>query len=143
MTLWIACWGCIAAEPADSSDASGAAGNPPAAATNAAPPEKVAEFAPRWAQNPPKYFIRWRKELTPETIEHELAELAKSLFDKAVQFDEPVVKTLQKNVSPENVQDPAFLNALQAIMRKRRVPPDIIGSLFESGQAAPETGAFL
>jgi hypothetical protein len=42
LTLLLLVRGSIVAEAADSLDASGAAGNPPAAATNAAPPEKVA-----------------------------------------------------------------------------------------------------
>jgi hypothetical protein len=42
LTLLLLACGSIAAEAADSADAPAAAGNPPAAATNAAPPEKVA-----------------------------------------------------------------------------------------------------
>jgi hypothetical protein len=53
------------------------------------------------------------------------------------------VKVLYKNVAPENIQDPAFLEVLKNIMIRRRVPPAIIASLFESGQAAPETGTFM
>jgi hypothetical protein len=53
------------------------------------------------------------------------------------------VKVLYKNVAPENIQDRAFLDVLKNIMIKRRVPPAIIASLFESGQAAPEAGAFM
>jgi hypothetical protein len=53
------------------------------------------------------------------------------------------VKILYKNVAPENLRERAFLEVMRGIMLKRRVPRDIIDSLFESGQAAPETGAFL
>jgi hypothetical protein len=69
--------------------------------------------------------------------------LAKEVFDNAVSFDAPVIKILYKNVAPENIQDPAFLEPLKHIMLKRRVPREIIDSLFQSGEAAPETGAFL
>jgi hypothetical protein len=58
-------------------------------------------------------------------------------------FDAPAVKILYKNVAPENIRDGRFLDAPKRIMLKRRVPQAIIESLFESGQAAPETGAFL
>jgi hypothetical protein len=54
-----------------------------------------------------------------------------------------VVKILYKNVAPENLRDGTFLEVLKTIMVKRRVPREIINSLFESGQAAPETGTFV
>jgi hypothetical protein len=82
-------------------------------------------------------------EPTPEKIRAELQKLAQELFQSAITFDPPVVKILYKNVGPENIRDERFLDALKRIMLKRRVPTAIIESLFESGQAAPETGAFL
>jgi hypothetical protein len=68
---------------------------------------------------------------------------AEALFERAITFDAPLVKILYKNVAPENIRDKRFLDSLEAIMLKRRVPQAIIDSLFESGQAAPEAGAFL
>ena len=53
------------------------------------------------------------------------------------------MKVLYKNVAPENIQDGAFLEVLKNIMVRKRVPQAIIESLFKSGQAAPETGAFV
>jgi len=103
----------------------------------------VDEFSRRWEQNPPKHFARWGIEATPEKIRGELQRLAQELFKSAITFDAPVVKILYKNVAPENIRDNRFLEALKSIMLKRRVPQAIIESLFESGQAAPETGAFL
>lgn len=103
----------------------------------------VDEFSPRWEQNPPKHFSRWGIETTPEKIKTELQRLAKEIFDGAVLFDAPVVKILYKNVAPENLRDSAFLEVLKTIMLKRRVPREIIDSLFESGQVVPETGTFL
>jgi hypothetical protein len=103
----------------------------------------VDEFSPRWEQNPPKHFARWGIEATPDKIAAELQRLAQEIFESAVSFDAPVVKILYKNVAPENLRESAFLEVLRTIMLKRRVPHAIIDSLFESGQAAPETGAFL
>jgi hypothetical protein len=103
----------------------------------------VDEFSRRWEQNPPKHFARWGIEATPEKIRGELQRLAQELFKNAITFDAPVVKILYKNVVPENIRDNRFLEALKSIMLKRRVPEAIIESLFESGQAAPETGVFL
>lgn len=103
----------------------------------------VEEFTRRWEQNPPKHFARWGIEPTPEKIKAELQKLAQELFQSAITFDAPAVKILCKNVAPENIRDKRFLDALRKIMLKRRVPQAIIESLFESGQAAPETGAFL
>jgi hypothetical protein len=103
----------------------------------------VYEFSRRWEQNPPKHFVRWGIEATPEKIRGELQRLAQELFKSAITFDAPVVKILYKNVAPENIRDNRFLEALKSIMLKKRVPQAIIESLFESGMAAPETGAFL
>lgn len=100
----------------------------------------VDEFMPRWRQNPPKYFERWGVDSTDDNFRIELRKFAEEIFDNAVSFEPPVVRTLYKNVSPENVDDNNFLDALRQIMRKRRVPQHIIDSLFESGRAAPERG---
>jgi hypothetical protein len=103
----------------------------------------VDEFSSRWEKNPPKHFERWRINATPEKIKAELRQLAQQIFEDAISFDLPVVKILYKNVAPENLRDGTFLKALKKIMLKRRVPRETIDFLFESGQAAPETGAFL
>ena len=103
----------------------------------------VDEFSPRWKENTPEYFARWGIKATPEKIKEELQRLAQQLFESAISFDTPVVKILYKGVSPENLRDRAFLEVLETIMHKRRVPREIIDSLFESGQAVPETGTFL
>jgi len=87
--------------------------------------------------------IRAPDEPSPETIRIELQRLAKEIFDSAVAFDCPVAKILYKNVAPENVRGGSFLETLNKIMVARRVPREIIDSLFESSHAAPETGAFL
>jgi hypothetical protein len=103
----------------------------------------IDEFSQRWLQNPPKHFARWGIEPTPDKIRTELQKLARELFESAVTFDPPVVKILYKNIAPENIREARFLDELKRIMLKRRVPQSIIESLFESGQVAPEAGAFL
>jgi hypothetical protein len=103
----------------------------------------VDEFSRRWEQHPPKHFARWGIEPTPEKIGADLQKVAQELFQSAITFDPPVVKILYKNVAPENIRDKRFLDELKRIMLRRRVPQSIIDSLFESGAAAPETGAFL
>jgi hypothetical protein len=103
----------------------------------------VDEFSSRWEQNPPKHFERWGIDATRENIRDELQRLAQEIFESAISFDEPKVKILYKNVAPENLRESAFLDVLKNIMLKRRVPREIIDSLFESGQAVPEAGAFL
>jgi hypothetical protein len=103
----------------------------------------VGEFSDRWKRTPPKHFARWGTEPTSENIRAALQPLARKLFERAITFDAPLVKILYKNVAPENIRDKRFLDALKAIMLNRRVPQAIIDSLFESGQAAPEAGAFL
>ena len=54
-----------------------------------------------------------------------------------------MVKIVYKNVAPENVRSSSFLETLKRTMITKRVPREIIYSLFESGQAAPEAGSFL
>lgn len=103
----------------------------------------IDEFSKRWEQSPPKYFARWDIKPTAEKIAAELQRLAQEIFEEAVTFDKPVVRIVPKNVAPENIRDSAFLDALKSVMLKKRVPRNIIDSLFEAGQAAPETGAFL
>ena len=103
----------------------------------------VGEFAPKWEQKPPRHFSRWGIEPTLQNIKVELARFAQEIFESAISFDEPKVKVLYKNVAPENVRDSAFVEVLKNIMVRRRVPRTIIASLFESGQAAPVTGAFM
>ena len=103
----------------------------------------VDEFSGRWAQNPPKRFAHYDIEPTPERIEIELQQLANEIFDSAITFEAPVVKIVYKNVAPENVRSSSFLETLKRTMITKRVPREIIYSLFESGQAAPEAGSFL
>ena len=103
----------------------------------------VDEFSHRWERNPPKRFARWKIEATSENIRVELQQLARKLFKTAITFDAPVVKILYKNVAPENIRDERFLDELKRVMLKSDVPQATIVSLFESGQAAPEAGAFL
>ena len=103
----------------------------------------VDEFSVRWKKNPPKLFARWEIEATPDKIENELRQFAQEIFESAVSFHPPAVKVLYKNVAPENLQNGEFLKQLERNMLKRKVPRAIIDSLFESGHAAPESGAFL
>jgi hypothetical protein len=70
-------------------------------------------------------------------------QFAQEIFESAVSFHPPAVKVLYKNVAPENLQNGEFLKQLERNMLKRKVPRAIIDSFFESGHAAPESGAFL
>jgi hypothetical protein len=103
----------------------------------------IAEFEPKWVAKPPPHFNRWKIKVTPESIRTKLQELAHEIFEGAISFDVPKVKVLYKNVAPENIRDPTFLDTLKGHTIRRRVPPAIINSLFESGEAAPEAGAFV
>jgi hypothetical protein len=103
----------------------------------------VGEFAPKWEQNPPRHFSRVGYRADAPKHQGRTRAVRAGNFESGITFDEPKVKVLYKNVAPENIQDRAFLEVLKNIMIKRRVPPAIIASLFESGQAAPETGAFV
>lgn len=103
----------------------------------------IDEFTPRWESNPPAYFARWGIKITPENIRAKLKMVAHDIFEGAISFDEPKIKVLYKNVAPENIRDDAFLEVLKNIMVKKSVPREFIESLFESGEAVPESGAFM
>jgi hypothetical protein len=103
----------------------------------------VDEFSGRWKQTPPDHFSRWNIEPTDENIAKHLEDLSMDIFKSAVTFDPPIIKILYKNVAPENIRDAKFLDTLKQIMLKKRVPREIVDSLFESGQAAPQSGAFV
>lgn len=102
----------------------------------------VDEFMPRWTSNPPRSFAQWGVEATPKIVKAELEHQAQKIFDSAIAFDDPKVKVLYKNVAPQNIRDDLFTKGLKKIMEKRHVPKVIIDFLFETGEAAPESGAF-
>ena len=103
----------------------------------------VSEFLPRWNESPPEYMTRWGNRLDEDSLRRELESRADEVFAGMLKFDPPSVRLVEKNVSPTNVQDPSFLNRLQTIMERRRVPKAIIDSLFASGAAAPEHGELM
>ncbi len=107
----------------------------------------IDEFGPKWDARPPARvtarLTRYGTEATMANIRSELRRLAVKIFDDAISFDDPRVRVLYKNVAPENISDPAFSHNLRNHMDRRGVPQNIIDSLFESGHAAPEKGAFL
>jgi hypothetical protein len=103
----------------------------------------IAEFLPRWRDQPPDYMSRWGRKPDEKGLEEELRNRAAEVFEDMVTFDPPVVRLVEKNVSPRNVEDPAFLEPLRQIMERRRVPKATIETLFSSGDAAPEIGRLL
>lgn len=98
----------------------------------------VAEFLPRWKSTPPDYMTQWGRRADEAGLRAELEHRANEVFDDMLDFDPPSVRLVEKNISPRNVEDPRFLEPLQNIMERRRVPKEIIESLFASGAAAPE-----
>jgi len=68
----------------------------------------------------------------------ELENRANEVFAEMMAFDPPLVRLVEKSISPKNVEDPKFLGRLHDVMESRRVPKKIIDSLFSSGGAAPE-----
>lgn len=97
----------------------------------------VDEFTPRWKENLPAQFLRWKAEFDEAKIRQELTRVATDLFDDAVQFQEPKVRKTPKSISPENVRDEAFINGIRHAMTRRGHPQFIIDQLFSSFSAAP------
>ncbi|WP_281981364.1 hypothetical protein [Thalassorhabdomicrobium marinisediminis] len=102
----------------------------------------VSEFLPRWMASPPPYMSHWGRTPDERSLREELKLRADEVFEKMLDFAPPSVRLVEKNVSPNNVEDPKFLEPLRRIMEKRRVPQEIIESLFASGGAAPEQPDF-
>ena len=98
----------------------------------------VAEFLPRWKAAPPAYMTRWGNKVDENSLRYELDNRANEVFSEMLNFDPPSVRLVEKNISPKNVEDPRFIDRLKTIMERRRVPKEIIGSLFATGGAAPE-----
>ena len=98
----------------------------------------VAEFLPRWKEDTPDYMTRWGNRSNDDRLRTELKNRADEVFEKMLEFEPPSIRLVEKNISPKNVEDPRFLNRLKTIMERRRVPKDIVDSLFASGEAAPE-----
>jgi hypothetical protein len=98
----------------------------------------VAEFLPRWKAAPPAYMTRWGNSPGEDNLRAELGNRADEVFSEMLNFDPPSVRLVEKNISPKNVEDPRFIDRLKTIMERRRVPKEIIDSLFASGAAAPE-----
>lgn len=103
----------------------------------------VAEFLPRWKAAPPTYMTRWGNSPSEDNLGAELRNRAEEVFSKMLNFNPPSVRLVEKNISPKNVEDPRFTDKLKAIMERRRVPKEIIESLFATGAAAPERPDFL
>jgi hypothetical protein len=102
----------------------------------------VSEFLPRWKKSPPEHLIRWGN-TSLESLKAELAASAEKVFEQMLDFEPPEVHLVEKSVSPKNVADPKFLEPLRTNMERRRVPQHIITTLFDSGDAAPESGRLL
>lgn len=98
----------------------------------------VAEFLPRWKASPPAYMTRWGTRADDASLRAELENRANEVFSEMLNFHPPSVRLIEKNISPKNVEDPRFIDRLKAIMERRRVPREIIDSLFATGGAAPE-----
>jgi hypothetical protein len=102
----------------------------------------VTEYLPKWTQSPPKFYDRWEIRPSVAQMTEDLERFSDEIFSNTISFEAPEVKALYKNVAPENLSDGRFLEQLRSIMLKRRVPLKIIDSLFQTGDAAPETGSF-
>ena len=97
----------------------------------------VKEYLPKWRKRPPSRFLQYGIEASPENLKRELLHIAQQVIREAVSFDKPRVRVVYKNVAPESVRDPKFLEPLQENMRRRKVPVAVIESLFQTGDAAP------
>jgi hypothetical protein len=98
-------------------------------------------YLPRWRDRPPASFQRYGLPPTDENLEKQLRDLVQDLSNQAISFEEPRVRVIYKNVAPESVRDPKFLEPLKKNMKRRGVPLAMIQALFASGDAAPAKGS--
>ncbi|MBW0159490.1 hypothetical protein [Sedimentimonas flavescens] len=97
----------------------------------------VFEYAPRWKVRVPKFYSDFQITPTDENIAEDLTRIAQDLFDKSIDFREPNIRIVPKNIAPESVRDTDFKKKVEAAFRKRRAPEALIKSLFEDFEAAP------
>lgn len=97
----------------------------------------VKEYAPRWTARPPKFYSEFAISPTKENIEQDLKRIAEELFDKSIEFKEPKVRIVPKNIAPETIKDQDFKKKVEVAFRKRNAPESLIQSLFEDFDAAP------
>jgi hypothetical protein len=97
----------------------------------------VTGYLPKWQERPPANFKRYGLPPTKENLEKQLRSLVQDLSRNAISFEEPWVRVVYKNIAPESVRDPGFIEPLKKIMQRRGVPVAVIESLFASGEAAP------
>jgi hypothetical protein len=90
----------------------------------------VAEYLPRWIEHPPQSLLRYIEHPTQEDIKQQLRRLAVKIFEKAVKFDRPDVQILYKNIAPESVRDPAFLDPLHKALLEDGAPQSVMEALF-------------
>ncbi len=95
----------------------------------------------RSRERPPASFQQYGLLPTDENLEKQLRAVVQDLSNEATSFEKPQVRVIYKNVAPESVRDPKFLEPLKEIMKRRGVPLAIIEGLFASGDAAPATGS--
>ena len=100
----------------------------------------VKEYLPKWQQHPPASFARYGLAPTDENLQKQLRSVIDELIRKTISFEPPRVRVVYKNIAPESVRNPEFLEPLHKIMRRRGVPLAVIESLFASGDAAPAIG---
>ena len=100
----------------------------------------VAEYLPRWKARPPHRYKDHGVQPTQEDMRKDLADLAGRLFDDAIDFGEPKVRVIPKNIAPESIRDAHFKEAVETALRRRKVPPSVIHSLFTDFDAAPGSG---
>jgi len=98
-------------------------------------------YLPRWRERPPASFQQYGLLPTDENLEKQLRAVVQDLSNEAISFEKPQVRVIYKNVAPESVRDPKFLEPLKEIMKRRGVPIAIIEGLFASGDAAPAKGS--
>lgn len=99
----------------------------------------VKEFLPRWKRRPPKRFEMFGIEPTADTLRAELEDLATKIFDDTIDFDEPKVSIIPKNIAPESLRDGQFKALVESAFRKKKAPEALIRSLFAEFDAAPST----
>lgn len=79
-------------------------------------------------------------EPTKANLEQELRATVRRSLEKAITFETPRTRLIYKNISPESIRDPAFLNPLRDGMRNKGWLEVEINSLFNISDAAPSRG---